>query len=629
MAGVTVLTLELVRASGPLLDRALATSPLHAGLAALATYAAAGVVVALLLLTTGRGHPGTPSATTVRTGVVALALARLVLQALHGAPRFAWGLATVAIAVAVACLMVTFVAGRSSGARQAALGIALGGALSTGLQLALGTWDALWRTEAGTPGAVGWLVAVGTTGCAVLTARGLRRDEPGGRARRGWGVGPGLALVAMVLANPAFVAAQTGLRLDVAGATIVLGWLAGGWVLLTPHRLLPPVRVAAAAGLPLGVAAAAWSGGPLSLAGVVIAQVGLAVVMVTTCGARRPALPGWPRAALAAAVAGLGLVLPLLAYLVDDRGLLGIDNALVVLAAAVVVAGTGLRLGPPEPAMDATDELPARRVNAVRLLALPALALVAVGWWQTRPVTVVPEATAGPRLTVLTWNLHHGVAPGTAVDLDGVARTIEAADPDVVTLQEVSRGWPPGGGTDMATWLGRRLGMTVSYAPAADRQIGTAILSRSALTDVAPIGLPAAAERAQDCALGATVTLSGGTPVRVSTARLRPRGPGATSAPDEVGVLVADLPDVGAQVLTGDLGAPPGGPERAALTAAGWISAAPVDDPGGATSRTGADSVAGQPGSVLGRGVGSVAVRVLDVRQTWHLPVVAVVSPRP
>ena len=91
------------------------------------------------------------------------------------------------------------------------------------------------------------------------------------------------------------------------------------------------------------------------------------------------------------------------------------------------------------------------------------------------------RARAGGRrtLTLVDWNLHYGVSPLTAVDLEGIAQTIEAQDADVVTLQEVERGWIFGGGADMATWLSHRLGMTIQFAPAADRQFGNAVLARS------------------------------------------------------------------------------------------------------------------------------------------------------
>ena len=82
---------------------------------------------------------------------------------------------------------------------------------------------------------------------------------------------------------------------------------------------------------------------------------------------------------------------------------------------------------------------------SVRLLLLPALVLAAVGLVALRPPTVPAQAADDP-LTLVDWNLHYGVSPLTAVDLEGIAQTIEEQDADVVTLQEVERGWIFGGG---------------------------------------------------------------------------------------------------------------------------------------------------------------------------------------
>ena len=115
-----------------------------------------------------------------------------------------------------------------------------------------------------------------------------------------------------------------------------------------------------------------------------------------------------------------------------------------------------------------------------------------------------PRARPTTPLTLVDWNLHYGVSPLTAVDLEGIAATIEAQDPDVVTLQEVERGWVFGGGADMATWLAHRLGMTIHFAPAADHQFGNAVLARSELTDVVVHPLPYGAGPQSRSALSTT-----------------------------------------------------------------------------------------------------------------------------
>ncbi len=54
---------------------------------------------------------------------------------------------------------------------------------------------------------------------------------------------------------------------------------------------------------------------------------------------------------------------------------------------------------------------------------------------------------------------------------------LEDGGAQVAMLQEVSRGWPLGGGLDGAAWLSRRLGAEVVYGSTADHQMGNRLLS--------------------------------------------------------------------------------------------------------------------------------------------------------
>ncbi len=51
--------------------------------------------------------------------------------------------------------------------------------------------------------------------------------------------------------------------------------------------------------------------------------------------------------------------------------------------------------------------------------------------------------------------------------LEEMAKVIEAEDPDVIALQEVSRGWVVNGSVDMLAWLSQRLDMDYVWGPAA------------------------------------------------------------------------------------------------------------------------------------------------------------------
>lgn len=631
VATLTVATLEMIRASGPLLDRAFSSSVQGAELAAAASYGAAGVAAVLVLLV-ARCLSGIPTPRAVLLGAGAFGLARLVAQATTGDVRLWVGLTTVALAVSALTLAVAFVAGRPAGGRQAATGLLLGCGLSVGLQMSLGTWDALWRE-----GWSGWVLAFVIALAPLLTARSLSSGHGGaapatGRPRRLWALGPFLALAAMILANPAFAASQTGIALGIAGLTLVLTHTVGVWLLLRPETLPGAVRVSAAAFVVAGAAGTMWFTGALSLVSLVALGLAVGTVLTGTLTMPVPAPRGYWRTGGATAVAGLGTIVPLALYMLDYDVPLPVDNSWVVVAASAVLAATGLRRRAPaaSPAPSSTERIPVR-VNTIRLLLGPAVLLALVGLVPYGTSTFgpdVPARAAGDSLTVVTWNVHYGVSPASDVDLEGIARTIEAQHPDVVALQEVSRGWILGGGADSATWLSRRLGMTLRFAPAADRQFGNAILSRSALADTVIHRLPYGEGPQDRSALATTVVNSSGTAVRVTSVHLQHREENTATRVDELNTLIASEPVTGPSILAGDLNATPGSPEIALLEGAGWVSAVDAADSTGALTYPSTDPQS-RIDWIFGQQATFDATQVPAADQSDHLPLVTRATPTP
>ena len=629
VAVLTVVTLELVRSSGPLIDTVYSAGGASGATGAAAlTYAAPGAVVALLLLV--RGRPPRRTARTLLLGAGLLAGLRLLVQALDGGARVVLGLATVAVAVAVLCVAVSALTGRPGGGRAAATAVVAGAAGAVGLQLALGTWDAYWRHSP-----LGWAVASMTAaalvGLAVLVAR-QPSTPPTLAGGRLWALGPWLALAVMMLANPAFAAAQAGAPLALAGPLHGLGLLlAAALVRRTPVRPRPvPVSVASLAAL-VGLVLAALlrpAGTAFSSVTVLLALLGAQLIAAEllaralTSGPSRTDRAKVPvevplRVAAVAAVVGLATIGPVLVHQLHYTAPLGFPHDLVLAATAVGLGAAALRRtgAPPLPAVAGRPVL----LGAAGLLLVVGTAVAAMA--ARSPMSA---ADGPPTGRVVSWNLHFGVGRTGGVDLEAIARTIEAHDPDVVLLQEVSRGWVQGGGADMATWLSQRLDRPFVFGAAADGRFGNAVLARSRLADVEVLALPFGAGPQHRSAISVR-TQVGGVPVTATSIHLQHRPSNSVTRVGQIQRFLDSAPvEAGgpARIVGGDLNATPGKPEVQLLIRAGFVSA--LDTVGDPTALTAPSSAPTRRIDwVFGRGIGFSDAQVLTgVPFSDHLPVV-------
>lgn len=89
--------------------------------------------------------------------------------------------------------------------------------------------------------------------------------------------------------------------------------------------------------------------------------------------------------------------------------------------------------------------------------------------------------SAGPRIRILTYNIHHGEGTDRKFDLPRLAKIIRNAQPDLVALQEVDRKTRRASGVDQAAELGRLTEMHAEFGKAMDYsggEYGDAVLSR-------------------------------------------------------------------------------------------------------------------------------------------------------
>lgn len=503
-------------------------------------------------------------------GVGGVLACRLLAQALT--PQV-W-LAFAGTALAMVALVALFEAARGMSGGGFAVAVLGGLAVDTAIRVALGTLDAVWSSGIGAWATCLVLVAAGT---AALTAQ--LRTTPMAAAGVAWrdavgalAVGPFLALQILVLSSPAFVASAGGVSAAVAGAT-VLGAQALAIVLLTSGvaARAVPGGVCVLGGTILGIAMGAVTGpdaitGPaVVLTAVVIGQVLAGWLLAVACraslGHLRSGRGSAVRVDLIAAAGGFLIVAMVLPYQFHYEAPLPFPSAVLPgatgLALGLAAASTAARGGPP----------PRRSPRRVLASAGASLALLLV------PLTVAvtgagPARSAGPAGTgtarpvrVVSYNIHEAVDSTGRLAPEAIARVIEGQRADIVLLQEVGRGWPLSGTTDLGEWLARRLGMRLVWGPAADAQFGNAVLTRLPVRASGAGRLPAAGGPMVRGYVWARIDIGGGRTLDAWSTHLQHRQDQTVSRLAQIEALLRVWSGAPNTIIGGDMNAGPGSRE--------------------------------------------------------------------
>lgn len=564
VAAVFLVTVELLPAVSPLLD--LASGDLGVvGAAQLAVLIfAAPVLLGPLVALAG------PARAAVGL-VAALVVLRLAAQAQDPPTLLVVG-AGAAVGVAALALAVRL----APTGVAATVGVLLGTVADLAVRAGYGSWDPFFR-----PGLQPWLVAGGIGAATLVLLAAARHGWPErtGAGRAG-AIGMYLALYVMAYGSAPILAAQAGIPLP-AAAAVLIGTAVVGIELVRRLRLpggtgaIPePDRwfagFVALLALGGGIAVAYWLTGPPVLAGIVVAALASAVLLARALTPRSELRAGWWGFAVAGLAAGLGYVLPVMIYQVHYDLELPFDNRLALVGVAVLLglAGLGTRPRPPE-----ADRRPlVERPVPVSIVAVAAL-LVPLAVILTRPSVPEPDQT-GAAVRLMSWNVMYGRDPIRGdIDLEAIAAAVEATDPDVVLLQEVGRGWPIGGGTDMAEWLSRRLAMPYDWAPAANGQFGNALLTRLPHSDVEVGELPYGQGPMERSYLGTRLELAGGRELYLVNTHLQHRIENTPTRLAQSEVLLAAWDGQPRTVIAGDFNFWPSWEEADLWEEAGFVSA--------------------------------------------------------
>ena len=556
----------------------------------------AGIYALLLFLTAFLAAPLARFVSPRRTLVAivgALAAVRLAEQ-LVGEPVADLALATVGAALFL--LSIPFLLSRSSGSRLKAgetyaLGLLLGIAADTALKGTSATLDLSWQAGpladvvvVATVAALAWLVWRAATS-------GDQRDD----ARRPFVVslpllalGPLLFLEMLLFQN---VGQQTVLldwsqprALAWVCLANTLGIVAG--VTLIGWRRSPGLAPAALVGLLLVLAVSGERFGAVAAAAMLVGQVALALLVTQVSMAWGQSRAG---TGLGVVAVGLGMLLfvgLMFGYYAGYELDIPVSRSTLLMAGGAFVAAAGVyaaRLIAGVRREARWEWTPARAAAVLLLLPLG----YSLAW-------DVPEAVAGDGLPVrvMAYNIHQGFDTSGRLDMEALARVIEGEAPDIVALQEVSRGWAINGAFDMLPWLSRRLDMPYAWGPAADSVWGNAVLSRYPIIHAETHPMPNNDRLRLDRAFTvAVVDVGGGDRLTVIATHLHhPRDGGPERVP-QVQALLDYWDGAGRTVLLGDLNAEPDDPEIELLRQAGLVDAfeaagaappgytSPADDP--------------------------------------------------
>ncbi|GAA2397286.1 hypothetical protein Cme02nite_60290 [Catellatospora methionotrophica] len=416
------------------------------------------------------------------------------------------------------------------------------------------------------------------------TGAGAETGSPGAAGTgRTWALGGYLALWTTTLGNPAFAASQSGVALQLCVAVLIVVLLVAIELVrrLTLHggtNAIPEpdhwiAGSAALAGMVGGLVLAWWGTGPWVLLGIALTQLSATVAV-----ARATAAPGnrgdWAY--------GLVWVLPVLLFQVHYDMPLPFDNRWLLIALGVALGFAGMGRRPLHPGGWRIDlrGLVARPSPATGVLVLALLGPALM--YATRPPTTDPVVAGTVDVKVLSWNVKYGRDDATGrANPRQLADAIRAVNPDVVVLQEVSRGWAIGGGVDVAEYLSRELGMPFVWSPAADGQFGNLLLTRLPISGVRTGSLPYGQGPMGRSYLKATLGLDGRS-LDVITAHLTHRKPNTPTRLAQIDELVAQVDPAVPTLVAGDFNFWPSWPEQRSFTGAGWVSAQDVTGHGAA-----------------------------------------------
>jgi endonuclease/exonuclease/phosphatase family metal-dependent hydrolase len=426
--------------------------------------------------------------------VAGLGLIRLFMQVSWDAPVFSLALAILGTILFILFLPAGFEDARLRGGRSVPyyiLGFLGGIALDAAINGAFGTYDVAWQSTL-LPVLLTLLIFIFQLVLLVGTTPAIYSESA--KSARTFGkislprsftwlaIGPFLFLELVVFQNIPTLTTLTGWTLPWAfGLTLIAqiaGIAAASVIVLRNWRMLWPWALGA--GIALTACLVFTYHQPASLIAILffIGQI-LVASLMTMVLVGIASSTGKTRISTVWIANGIGMIIFILliaTYYAVYQIKLPYTNSVMVLAASGIIticAIGALIFGKIKISVE--PKLWAVPAFALIMLALPLAQIVS---WHTSAPSFGTEFP----VNVMTYNLNYGFNPQGKLDIDEIANVIDSNSPDIVALQEVSRGSLVDGRLDMLQWLSHRLQMPYVYGPTSSPFTGNAILSRYPIT---------------------------------------------------------------------------------------------------------------------------------------------------
>ncbi len=367
-----------------------------------------------------------------------------------------------------------------------ALGIGLGLAMDLGVRVAFRTVDTPWM-----PGFAAYLVTWSLVACmlAALFQFQIPRMQHGATRSSAialLAIGPAFVIFNLMTGNLGL--AQSHLGLDFPGASVVLSFGMAIGILGAAIRCSGEIAIlsivrwwlawrAMLIAVTVGGFWLFWSGPHFGTLGLILATASsiilFAEVMLDGRDGEAEGSTVWSAVCFAG---GLLLEVGLL------FGYYTYSGSPAFMAGAIGVFLLAVVIGTPRSVTRPRE----RGVPVVVVAGVIGGLLILIAGWQVWSWTdAAATTTIGPDLTIMTYNIQSGFSVDNHFDLEQTAQVIAAQQPDIVVLQEVSRGWMVTSGVDEVLWLSQQLNMNYAFgANSDDGMWGNVVLSRAPINSV-------------------------------------------------------------------------------------------------------------------------------------------------